>query len=566
MGSRRTSAEAVYKAAETWVEGALRSDDSLFTPGKHIWTSQWLDEVHRRFLNQPNKGEGKFYERLEEQLKGSPPEVYQLMGEALYVHFLISSSMKSETKRNGIDEVLGWSESPVTIPDDVTGLTPGLVNPGLGFAQYRAYHVGFLVEFVEQWKKQEPGKGNRLLANPWAFKDFVMSLTLQSQTLRDRRNTPHAQKEALLHLVFPDTFEAIISKKHKEQISETFAHLVSKPTEDVDLKLAQIRTSLEAKYGSFDFYQKEIKEQWTNQKPEDEDAVAVNPPPGSALRDLADELLLPVEFLREIRTLLYEKKQVIFQGPPGTGKTYVAQRLARHIAGSRGLVTFVQFHPSYSYEDFVQGFRPTQAGNGQPGFKLRNGPLLQAAERARNAPGAKHFLIIDEINRGNLAKVLGELYFLLEYRGEQMSLQYSDELFSLPDNLYVIGTMNTADRSIALVDLALRRRFYFVEFHPGKEPVEGLLRRWLEKNASGMEWVSDVVDRANERLKNDRDAAIGPSYFMKKGLDEDAVSRIWKHSVKPYIEERLFGDAERLDEFDLEKLRRGTTSAQDNDA
>ena len=131
-----------------------------------------------------------------------------------------------------------------------------------------------------------------------------------------------------------------------------------------------------------------------------------------------------------------------------------------------------------------------------------------------------------------------------ETRG--IRLQYSDKPFSLPGNLYVIGTMNTADRSIALVDLALRRRFYFVEFHPDEEPVAEVLREWLGANAPGMEWVADVVDKANDKLRNDRHAAIGPSYFMKPDLNEEAVRRVWKHSVLPYIEERRFGEGDRL--------------------
>ena len=280
------------------------------------------------------------------------------------------------------------------------------------------------------------------------------------------------------------------------------------------------------------------------------------------LPTLAASLKLNVEFLENIETLLEDKKQVIFQGPPGTGKTYVAQKLARHLAGSDKRVTLVQFHPSYAYEDFVQGFRPALV-EGQPGFELRDGPLLQAADRARDEPHAKHYLVIDEINRGNLAKVFGELYFLLEYRNEEIRLQYSDAPFSLPDNLYIIGTMNTADRSIALVDLALRRRFYFVMFHPDEEPVKGVLRRWLSDRAPDMEWVADVVELANEKLSDDRHAAIGPSYFMKDGLDEDMVKRAWKHSVLPYIEERRFGGDEVSDEFDLERLRREAVSAVD---
>ena len=285
------------------------------------------------------------------------------------------------------------------------------------------------------------------------------------------------------------------------------------------------------------------------------------PDPKPDLQKLADELLFDVGFLREIEKLLDDKRQVIFQGPPGTGKTFVARKLAACLAGSPERVRLVQFHPSFAYEDFVQGYRPTlQAG--QPGFELRNGPLLEAAERARAEPDARHFLIIDEINRGNLAKVFGELYFLLEYRGEEMRLQYSDKPFSLPGNLHVVGTMNTADRSIALVDLALRRRFHFVEFHPDQPPVRGLLRRWLEKNDPASTWVADVVDRANRGL-DDRQAAIGPSYFMKPDLDDETVRLIWKHNVLPYLEERLAGEHDRLRDFDLDRLR-GAAKEEDD--
>ncbi len=276
--------------------------------------------------------------------------------------------------------------------------------------------------------------------------------------------------------------------------------------------------------------------------------------PTASLAALADELLFDTGSLQVIEKLLDDKGQVIFQGPPGTGKTYAARRIAACLAGSAERVRLVQFHPSYAYEDFVQGYRPTLR-DGQAGFELRNGPLRDMAERAREEPEARHFLVIDEINRGNLAKVFGELYFLLEYRDEEMRLQYSDEPFSLPGNLYIIGTMNTADRSIALVDLALRRRFHFVEFHPKEPPVKGLLRRWLARNASGMGWVADLVDRANEKLE-DQQGAIGPSYFMRNGLDEEMIRLTWQHNVRPYIEEQLFGQQDRIDGFDLDRLRR----------
>ena len=280
----------------------------------------------------------------------------------------------------------------------------------------------------------------------------------------------------------------------------------------------------------------------------------IPPTPVFDLKSLADDILVPESELRKIADLLDDKQQVIFQGPPGTGKTYLAKKLAACLAGSDDRVRLVQFHPSYAYEDFVQGYRPTLTEDGRAGFELRNGPLLKMAKTARKEKDAKFFLVIDEINRGNLSKILGELYFLLEYRDEEIRLQYSDQAFSLPPNLYIIGTMNTADRSIALVDLALRRRFHFVEFRPDKPPIEGLLGRWLDRHAQEMQWVARVVEKANEKL-DDRHASIGPSYFMREGLNDAKVRMIWEHNVLPYVEERLFGQEDRLKEFSLDRLR-----------
>ena len=286
---------------------------------------------------------------------------------------------------------------------------------------------------------------------------------------------------------------------------------------------------------------------------------------GNDLEQLAHSLYLrPLDSLAEIDDLLMEKKQVVFYGPPGTGKTYVAQKLAEHLAdGDEDRVTFVQFHPSYAYEDFVQGYRPISV-NGQVSYEIKPGPLMNAAKAAGEDPDpdANHFLIIDEINRGNLAKVFGELYFLLEYRDKKIRLLYDDKPFSLPKNLYIIGTMNTADRSIALVDLALRRRFYFVEFHPDEPPVKGLLARFLEgDDLRDMRWVASFVDAANKELA-DHEAAIGPSHFMNPDLDEDMARRVWKHAIRPYIEERLQDERDdarqrRLKRFDDLWERRG---------
>ena len=280
---------------------------------------------------------------------------------------------------------------------------------------------------------------------------------------------------------------------------------------------------------------------------------------------LAKELHLDHGYLSRWDRLLKDKRQVIFYGPPGTGKTFVARRLARlYGEGSGGSSLLVQFHPSYSYEDFVEGYRPRSVG-GQPGFDLVDGPLKKLAREASENPGARYVLVIDEVNRANLTKVMGELYFLLEYRGESVSLQYSDEPFSLPENLWIVCTMNTADRSIALVDAALRRRFYFAPFFPDEPPVEGLLRRWLEGKNRSLLWVADVVDEANRRL-GDRQVAIGPSYFLREDLSEEWVEIIWEHAVLPYLSEQFFDEEERLREFALHALRSAGDGAGEGEA
>ena len=279
-------------------------------------------------------------------------------------------------------------------------------------------------------------------------------------------------------------------------------------------------------------------------------------PAGSSLNELAEELYLTEEFLARAVRLLDDKGQVVFYGPPGTGKTYVARKLAGYIAGSRGKVEKVQFHPSYAYEDFIEGYRPGLE-NGQVTYKVTDGPLKRMAATARQQPDATHVLLIDEINRANVSKVLGELVFLLEYRDEAIRLQYSDTEFSLPANLQIIATMNTADRSIALVDTALRRRFHFVAFFPDTPPIDSLLRRWLNDEHPDLAWVADVVDRANRELA-DRNTAIGPSHFLRPGLTEDLVRLAWENSVLPLLEERFFGDLNQVRRFDLDRLRAAT--------
>ena len=248
---------------------------------------------------------------------------------------------------------------------------------------------------------------------------------------------------------------------------------------------------------------------------------------------------------------------MVFYGPPGTGKTYFARKLAEALAPDSNRRRLVQFHPSSSYEDFFEGYRPEEGEGGELVYRLKPGPLALMAEKASEAPGQKHLMIIDEINRANLPKVLGELLFLLEYRDESMSTLYRPEdEFELPKNLWFIGTMNTADRSIALVDTALRRRFHFVQFSPNEEPIQGLLERWLEKHGEPV-WVGELVAQVNDELEEELGGShlcLGPSHFMESNLDEEAVRRIWEYDIRPSIEDQFFGDRDLINKFQFDRV------------
>lgn len=290
---------------------------------------------------------------------------------------------------------------------------------------------------------------------------------------------------------------------------------------------------------------------------------AVVPHLREATTELARKLYVPRGDLQEVIRLLQTRQQIVFYGPPGTGKTFLAGKIARFLAGEEhgDHVKTVQFHPSYAYEDFFEGYRPAKAVDGNVGFTLEPGPLRRIAAEA-TAEGNRdkpYFLIIDEMNRGNLAKIFGELYFLLEYREQSINLQYnSEQTFVLPPNLFIIGTMNTSDRSIAMVDAAVRRRFAFVELHPQDGMVSGMLERFLEGNGKPL-LRANLLNALNSEIEDtNRDLMIGPSYFMKAHAESDhGLADIWKYELLPLLEEQYFGRLTRdkvREKFGLETM------------
>jgi MoxR-like ATPase len=936
MKLQGANAALVYSAADRFVDAALRSDDSLFTPGVAIWAKTNLDDLDSRFVLQPDDSNDHFLAKFQRQLQGAPDETLQLAAEALYVHFLIAV-MKGEAKRAVIGPVLGWMKEPVVIPTDLdAALDHGVASPGTAFNTYRPFQLAFLIVFGRAWKELPEGRRDADLRDPWAFKSIVFAVPMPKGA--------YTQREALLHLVHPETFEDIVSRDMKAQIAAAFSDPEATDEPDVDRRLAAARNRVEAELGRpFEWYEPELVRRWrpeevpsddvidstagrawifqsnpdqyalaaaltslrdltwlvnqyaheihtgdpvfiwetgpragilasgqvaseptlmddnpaetayyrdfrfrgehlrvrvgvervlrprltrqqitadptlvslpnlrfanatnfrltpdqeaaltdlvrqaesepweapgitaddfevlaahqtsqpwdelsedvragygslrdkldlyaarladglggtvelkpfvshpnpsgrnplyqwccvypasvTNKsygfqlalivKPgyveygfcsgsatggtanptklaeyerqlaftrerllsmttdpvvvrsvegaraaglglrsrwlrEPDDAVintfeewaahAASPDGGGAsfsgfasreqvvargggflawlagqlglvaplmerlyspiahapdevaspdtrpLAQLAGELSLDTAYLEDVEWLLRDRKQLVFYGPPGTGKTFVAERFGEWFAGSPDRVETIQFHPSYAYEDFVEGIRPNLDA-AELRYALIPGLLRRFARRAER-DSRPHVLIIDEINRANLARVFGELLYLLEYRDRTVRLPYSQDVFGLPENLHVIGTMNTADRSIALVDFALRRRFHFIEFPADPE----ILHRWLVKNRPTMLEVASLLAKVNAMVGSP-DFAIGFSYFMRQDLDERLLSRIWERSIQPALAEYFFSEVGAGDRFNLARVRAALKSASQDEA
>ena len=262
------------------------------------------------------------------------------------------------------------------------------------------------------------------------------------------------------------------------------------------------------------------------------------------LRECSEETgINETELLRWVNSI-NRKGQIILQGPPGTGKTFIAKKLAEHFTRGRdGFSEIIQFHPSYSYEDFIQGIRP-RTENGQLTYDLVPGRFLEFCKKAE-AYDDICVLIIDEINRANLSNVFGELMYLLEYRDQEIYLVGSNEPFKIPGNVRIIGTMNTADRSIALVDHALRRRFAFIKIAPNYT----ILKRYYKDDEINflIDQLIQVLQDINKMI-NDPNYEIGISFFMIPNIEHN-IQDIWEMEIEPYLEEYFYNALDKIEQF-----------------
>lgn len=269
-------------------------------------------------------------------------------------------------------------------------------------------------------------------------------------------------------------------------------------------------------------------------------------------QDFLNTVYMTEQRYNMLEALLKNKKNVILQGAPGVGKTFIAKKLAYTIMGEKddNRIKIVQFHQNYSYEDFIMGYRPYGAD-----FKLTEGIFYRFCDIASKHTDKKYFFIIDEINRGNISKIFGELLMLIEkeYRGTTITLSYNDTLFSVPENLYIIGMMNTADRSLAIMDYALRRRFSFFEIEPAyySEGFQNYQNNIANKTFNAL---IEQIKMLNKEIISDsslgRGFQIGHSYFCGKQPEEcstEWIRSIVEFDIIPMLSEYWFDEIEKLE-------------------
>lgn len=277
--------------------------------------------------------------------------------------------------------------------------------------------------------------------------------------------------------------------------------------------------------------------------------------PEYTIEQLSRDSGFQINTLRKWVDAVNRKGQIVFYGPPGTGKTYIAENLAnRLISGGDGFVDIVQFHPAFAYEDFIMGIRPQTREDGNLEYPLVPGRFLEFCAKAEQRRDLC-VMIIDEINRADLAKVFGELLYLLEFnvngrRNRKIPLA-GGKNFAIPNNVRIIGTMNTADRSIALVDHALRRRFAFIHLGSNYE----ILEEYHNKNNTGfpVNKLIGVLKQLNDRI-NDPHYELGISYFLSKNIANE-IEDIWVQEVEPFLEEYYFDHLEYVEDFRWENIK-----------
>ena len=568
-------AESILTAAKHWKRRCLIGERSVFTD-RSLWTRSNFQELQVVFVkNSDSKSSGSFMKQLERQLRSVSADAKCLWAEIIWVYRLIQKqkSIRPENKRKQISIIWNWSgrnfpEDHELLSDSVLGA--GILNPGVGYHSHIWKELTFFVVAMDEWFSLDENKRVFLIERPWDFASWLYDTELAPGRMF---------RHVLLFLLFPDKFEPIVLTDDKRQIVRRLSQgdiFDDSEQLEFDQALLPIRKSLEREHPGklFLFHSSPILELWkrgaeSGRPAKSNETVSkegtkpgqLNPNKTYNLDIAHQDLFIPRDKFSRLLASIKSRKNLILQGPPGTGKTFIARRLAWCLIGSNddSPIEMVQFHQSYAYEDFVQGYRPTDSG----GFELKNGVFHRFCERALANSDTPHVFIIDEINRGNLSRIFGELLMLIENdkRNENyaVTLTYSDDRFHVPDNVYLLGMMNTADRSLALVDYALRRRFAFETLEPAYRSGYGrtAFEKYLTDRGANPELARRISDRMaelNESIRANpelgRGFQIGHSYFVP-GKDE-TPSKEWYRNIvdtriAPLLREYWFDSPEDVE-------------------
>ena len=575
----------IYEAADAFRNNCLLRDGSLLFEQVSLWRPELLESIHKAFVATPDEGDRSFIDKFRDQIQPTGTEVIRLAAELLAVYFLFPSNVGGFRKRQVVNEVLGWAGD--NLPENhlvSLAFEHGIGSGGQGYNTRRPFEIAFLIEFAKAWKALPTEQQKAAANDPWKFQELIDGTEdAESKQLR----------HMLLHLLFPDSFERIASGNHKRRVIAAFTGLVQDEHEDEDRQLLAIRQGLENLMPgkTLDFYWSPLEAAWYD----------------SSEGGLADGA--PLEIIQH-------KKQVVLYGPPGTGKTYCAKRLAQRIIRSSALVTMgparyfqsqsaienalksnihrLQLHPAYSYEDFVRGLHISANGATEyrPGYLLR---LIDAINKGPRESRLPHILILDEMNRTDLSRMLGECFSLLEDRNQTIELpahngEGATFTLRIPDDLFVIGTMNLIDQSVEQIDFALRRRFLWMLCPFDGEALMGAAEsRWTELK-SGLDWsrveadfrkLAGAATALNREIHDSpllgAQYEIGHTYLLdvvvflrnflgprptrkhnylwnRRGDALEPVIQVWSLSIRPLLEQYLTGLDANARNAELERL------------
>lgn len=561
---------SIYEVGARFLERCLQNDGSLIHNDLKLWTLDSLEKIRKTFIESPDEGDRSFTDKFADQIRPAGPDISRLAAEVLSVYFLFPSNVGVARKKELVSQVLSWANDE--LPKDclvANAFAQGIGSGGQGYNTRRPFEIAFLIEFAIAWKRLTDDERAAATSDPWKFMEIVDSIDgAEAAQLR----------HMLLHIIFPDSFERIASREHKRRVVASFLSVLEGDIpDDTDRGLLAIRQRLADLLTSkdLDFYRSPLKEVWSESGESSDGGVSIG-------------------------SLRY-KKQVVLYGPPGTGKTYSAKKIADRLIRSALLAKLgpkeyfektkagifdleiasrthrLQLHPAYGYEDFVRGLHID--ANGATEYRLGYLPRL-VETMSKDDSDIPHVLILDEMNRTDLSRTLGECFSLLENRDEDIHLPGQDAMgkpmaLRIPSNLFIIGTMNLIDQSVEQIDFALRRRFLWEYCGFNGEDLVSASKELWEKKPGRIGWdrvEEDFLKLANAAAALNREIhnssllgeqyEIGHAYLLdtvsflkeeieggrpqsylwdKRGKAKRPVERCWEWSLKPLIFEYLSG-------------------------